>query len=290
MKPLETLAITLLFPLSVTAASAASDLATGVGSFAPAATEAPQEPAPQPEPEIRRHRDVTRVHSRDGKPVVWSFGHGGPRGYLGVGVIQLTPELREHFGAPADRGVMVSKVVEDSPAAIAGIAAGDILLAVDDEAIDGEWDLIREIGQHGEGDTVSIEVQRDGTTFSVTPALDERDRQVVDLMPLLQRAELKKRLRQLHELQEMRVEVPEIDVEVPEIDVEAIEQVIAIREKDIERAMRDLEKRLNSPEFRERLAEAARHSAELERRTAELERRLAELQRRLDRLQAERNP
>lgn len=279
MKTLNILAITLLVPLAVTAASAASGLATGMGSSAQ--TDASEPGAQDREREERHHREALRFHSRDGEPFAWSFGGGGARGYLGVGIVQLTPELREHFGAPADRGVMVSKIVDDSPAATAGIAVGDILLSVDDEAIDGEWDLIREIGRHGDGETVSIELQRDGTPFSVTAALEERDRQVVDLMPLFQPEELEKNLEKLHEL---RVEMPEIP------DVEAMEKVIAIRERDIQRAMGDLEQRLNSPEFRERLAEAARHSATLERRTAELERRLAELQRRLDRLQQQQTP
>lgn len=279
MKTLNILAITLLFSLTVTAASAASGLATGMDSSAQ--TDASEPGAQDREREERHHRETLRFHSRDGEPFAWSFGDGGARGYLGVGIVQLTPELRAHFGAPADRGVMVSKIVDDSPAATAGIAVGDILLSVDDEAIDGEWDLIREIGRHGDGETVSIEVQRDGTPFSVTAALEERDRQVVDLMPLFQPEELEKNLEKLHEL---RVEIPEIP------NVEAMEKVIAIRERDIQRAMGDLEQRLNSPEFRERLAEAARHSATLERRTAELERRLAELQRRLDRLQQQQTP
>lgn len=280
MKPLAILVITLLLPLTVTVASAASGLATGADFSAQTETEAPEPPAQRREREKRQRREV-RVLGPDGEPFAWSFDHGGARGYLGVGVIQLTPELRRHFGAPDERGVMISKVVADSPAATAGVAVGDILLSVDGAAIDGEWDLIREIGQYGEGETVSIEVLRDGTTFSVTPTLEQRDRRVVDLMPLFQRKELEKNLEKLHEL---RVEMPEMP------DVKELEKVIAIRERDIERAMGDLEKRLSSPEFQERVAEAARHSAELERRTAELERRLAELQRRLDRLQAEQDP
>ena len=44
----------------------------------------------------------------------------GPRRYIGVQLITLTPELRRHFGVPDDRGVMVSKVIEDTPAALGG--------------------------------------------------------------------------------------------------------------------------------------------------------------------------
>lgn len=280
MRTSKTLTLILLFPLTVTATSAAAGFATGSDLSAQEETAEPEATAQRSDDEEPRRREVVRFRGRDAEPFAWSFGYGGARGYLGVGVVELTPELRRHFGAPAYHGVMVSKVVDDSPAAAAGIAVGDILLSVDDESIDGEWDLILEIGKHEEGETASIEVLRDGTRFSVTPMLEERDRQVVDLMPLLRRDEMKENLRELHGLR----------IEVPEVDVKEMEKVIAIRDEDIERAMGALQKRLDSPQFRERIAEAARRSAELERRTAELERRLAELQRRLDRLQAQENP
>src|SRR5437763_1746210 len=48
---------------------------------------------------------------KDGKPQVYESG--GPlvsRGYLGVGLVDLTPELRAHFGVPEESGVMVGKV------------------------------------------------------------------------------------------------------------------------------------------------------------------------------------
>ncbi|MGH9382184.1 MAG: PDZ domain-containing protein [Thermoanaerobaculia bacterium] len=283
MRTLSTLAIISLLALTVTTGSGVARAANDASLFAQSEPPEVKANAEQPEPEKRERRKIIRV--RDGKPFVWSFdgdgwsfGEGGTRGYLGVGVIRMTSELRQHFGAPAERGVLVSKVVDDSPAAAAGIAVGDILLSVDGEPIAEEWDLIREIGKHGDGQTVSIEVLRDDATFSVTPALEERDRQVVDLMPLFHEGELGKGVEEFH------IQVPDFP------DAEAMEKVIAIREKDIERAMEGLDKRLNSPEFRERIAEATRRSAELERRTAELERRLAQLQRQLERLQAQQNP
>ena len=45
-------------------------------------------------------------------------------GYLGVELVDLTPELREHFGAPRDVGVMVGRVEPGSPAARAGLEVG----------------------------------------------------------------------------------------------------------------------------------------------------------------------
>ncbi len=52
----------------------------------------------------------------------WVFS----RGRIGIQVNPMTPELRKHFGAPEDRGVLVVKVEEGRPAALAGVKVGDI--------------------------------------------------------------------------------------------------------------------------------------------------------------------
>jgi predicted metalloprotease with PDZ domain len=54
---------------------------------------------------------------------------------LGVALMQLTPELRVFFAVPADRGVIVAKVVPGSPAAKAGVKVGDVIVAVQSEPI-----------------------------------------------------------------------------------------------------------------------------------------------------------
>src|SRR5579871_5943521 len=52
------------------------------------------------------------------------------KGRLGVMVMGLTPELRKHFGAPDDRGVLVAHVESGTPAATAGIEVGDVIVEV----------------------------------------------------------------------------------------------------------------------------------------------------------------
>ena len=52
--------------------------------------------------------------------MVMRIAHDGHRGYLGVQLVEMTPDLRTHFGAPADAGVFIGKVEKDSPAAKAG--------------------------------------------------------------------------------------------------------------------------------------------------------------------------
>ena len=78
------------------------------------------------------------------------------RGFLGVGLRELTAELQTHFGAPEGSGVLVASVSDDSPAAAAGIRVGDVITAVDGLSVDSTRDLSREI-RHRPGDSVAIE-------------------------------------------------------------------------------------------------------------------------------------
>jgi hypothetical protein len=89
-------------------------------------------------------------------------------GFLGVQTTELTKELRGHFGAPDDAGVMVSKVVDDSGAFRAGVLVGDIVTAVDSDAISSARGLQRAIRKHEEGDSVTLEIWRDGRAQDVT--------------------------------------------------------------------------------------------------------------------------
>ncbi|MFQ5528518.1 MAG: S1C family serine protease, partial [Thermoanaerobaculia bacterium] len=106
----------------------------------------------------------------------WFSGHGvHGGGFLGVGLTELTSELREHFGAPGDAGVMVSKVMDNSPAFKAGLSVGDIITGVDGEDVSNGSALARMIRGHAEGDEVVLSVLRDGATQSITAAIEERE-------------------------------------------------------------------------------------------------------------------
>jgi hypothetical protein len=95
------------------------------------------------------------------------------RGFLGVGLKELTPELQTHFGAPEGSGVLVGSVSDDSPAAAAGVRVGDVITAVDGLAVDSIRELRREI-HHRPGESVAIELYRDGAPRQVTARLGER--------------------------------------------------------------------------------------------------------------------
>jgi serine protease Do len=89
---------------------------------------------------------------------------------IGVSTVELTKQLADYFGIAGGRGVLVTAVVEDGPAAKAGIKAGDVITAVDGEAIDSPGDISRVIGKKKEGEvTLTVVRNKSQQTFRVTP-------------------------------------------------------------------------------------------------------------------------
>jgi S1-C subfamily serine protease len=99
-------------------------------------------------------------------------GHGRPR--LGVQVIQPTEELRSHLGGPEDAGILVGKVLEDTPADEAGLLVGDLIVAVDDREIRDTGDLLSALERAGGGEII-LEVVRDGRTLILDVLLPEEE-------------------------------------------------------------------------------------------------------------------
>ncbi len=102
--------------------------------------------------------------------------HGGGA-FLGVQLSDLTPELRTHFGVPEDAGVMVGKLVDGSPAFRAGLEIGDVVTAVYGEPVASASALARAVRGHEDGDTVVLEVWRDGQMQKISATLEERERE-----------------------------------------------------------------------------------------------------------------
>jgi serine protease Do len=89
---------------------------------------------------------------------------------IGVSTMQLTKQLADYFGIADGKGVLVTSVTEDSPAAKAGVKAGDVITAIDGEAVDSPGDLARAINSKKEGDvTLTVIRNRSQQTFRVTP-------------------------------------------------------------------------------------------------------------------------
>src|SRR5437899_1073670 len=83
------------------------------------------------------------------------------RGWLGVSIQPLTPELARGFGLKEPKGVLISDVVQDSPADRAGIAAGDIVTEFDKKKVETPQDLQKGVALTPPGKGVPLKVWRD---------------------------------------------------------------------------------------------------------------------------------
>src|SRR5262249_10134741 len=83
------------------------------------------------------------------------------RGWLGVSIQAMKPELAKGFGLKEPRGVLISDVVQDSPADKAGVAAGDVVTEFDGKKVDTPQDLQKVVALTAPGKGVPIKVWRD---------------------------------------------------------------------------------------------------------------------------------
>jgi serine protease Do len=101
------------------------------------------------------------------------------RGWLGVSIQPLTPELAKSFGTKDTKGVLISDVIVDSPAAKAGILPGDILLEFDGKKMESPADLQRAVGFTSPGSSAKMKVLREKNEkvieVKIAEASDERE-------------------------------------------------------------------------------------------------------------------
>jgi serine protease Do len=86
------------------------------------------------------------------------------RGFIGIGIQDLTPGLADSFGLTARGGALVTDVQPGTPGAAAGLRSGDVITAVDSQPIDSAGRLSLDIGESPPGTRVTLDVLRDGKT------------------------------------------------------------------------------------------------------------------------------
>jgi serine protease Do len=84
------------------------------------------------------------------------------RGWLGVTIQDLTPELSKHFDIKAEKGVLISDVVEDSPAEKAGLRRGDLIVKYDGREVKDTYNLRNMAASTPPGNNVDVVILRDG--------------------------------------------------------------------------------------------------------------------------------
>ncbi len=119
-----------------------------------------------------RIADIEGFEGPDGRPFAWKMNGGG--GFIGVRPIEMTPELRQHFGAPRDAGILVGSVEADGPAAKAGLQVGDVVTKIDGDPVDSTRELVRLVRHKKGGETVTLELLRDKASKRLTVTVAER--------------------------------------------------------------------------------------------------------------------
>ena len=181
---------------------------------------------------VVRDGEVIRLDD-DGGPTVIRVDGASPRRYLGVRPMELTPDLRAHYGAPRDAWVLIGEVEADSPAAKAGLQVGDIVTAADGEKIEAPSDLSRVIRGKKSGDTVKLDVLRDRSVKHLTASVGERkDSEMAwnDVRP---------------RMRSRSFTIPDFDFHWDRADRDRLRDRLTERLEDLEKRLKELERKLS---------------------------------------------
>ena len=96
------------------------------------------------------------------------------RGYIGVGLRDIDPDLQQSLNLRVAHGALVQDVSDDSPGAHAGLKPYDTIVAIDDRNILNDDELIRAIAAKAPGTTARLRILRDGREESMIVKLAER--------------------------------------------------------------------------------------------------------------------
>ena len=105
---------------------------------------------------------------------VYSFSVSEDHGWLGVSVAEVTAEKVKELKLPAERGVLLTEVQADSPAAKAGLKSGDVITELAGLRIEGAAQFRRLVHETPAGRIVALTVWRDGRAQTFSAALSAR--------------------------------------------------------------------------------------------------------------------
>jgi membrane-associated protease RseP (regulator of RpoE activity) len=198
------------------------------------------------DPKVEQREEDLIVHVDDDadvdadvdSPIVVRVGRGG---FMGVRLIGITEDLRAHYGAPKDAGVLVAEVEPGSPAARAGIEVGDVITSVEGNRVASTWEVSRAIRRKKGGETVGVELVRGRSPRKVSVTLEERkgeDREI-DLRGMGDK------LRR-HTWVFRDGDRREGDFEMPRFRVQNLDELPSLRDRleELEKRVKDLERKL----------------------------------------------
>lgn len=96
------------------------------------------------------------------------------RGYLGVEIGDLDAQSRAVLGLDEDEGILVTRVIEETPAAMAGLRTNDVLVSANSKAIGSRDALVSVLGETGAGGTLKLSILRKGRAMELPVTLGSR--------------------------------------------------------------------------------------------------------------------
>jgi serine protease Do len=113
--------------------------------------------------------------------VIGALEHGGmvPRGYLGVNIQPVTQDMADSLGLKSAKGAIVAEAMSGTPAADAGLKAGDVITKLNGQVVDDASDLTRRIGSFKPSDKVELTYLRDGAEKTASITLADQKNQTV---------------------------------------------------------------------------------------------------------------
>jgi serine protease Do len=100
------------------------------------------------------------------------YGHLA-RPYIGITYQSITPEIAMAYHLPVQWGAYITRVADASPASAAGLAVGDIITAVNGTTIDENNSYLNILYAHQPGETVTLDLARNGQTLQIQVTLGE---------------------------------------------------------------------------------------------------------------------
>jgi serine protease Do len=121
------------------------------------------------------------IPSTTADSVIGALEHGGvvPRGYLGVNIQPVTPEMAESMGMKTDKGAIVAEAMSGTPAAEAGLKAGDVITKLNGQVVADASDLTRRIGSFKPNDKVELTYLRNGDEKTAEITLADQKKETV---------------------------------------------------------------------------------------------------------------
>jgi serine protease Do len=145
-------------------------------SAEPAAQNSAQEQMPLAAQKIEELQDQLQslTVNGDGDDDVQVFVNGGGS-WLGAGVSEVTPDKMKEFKLPADRGVVLGKIVPDGPAAKAGLKVNDVVTEINGQRVEGMEQFRRMIREIPAGRTAQFTIWRDGRSQNINVTIGKSE-------------------------------------------------------------------------------------------------------------------